>query len=154
MSPEAADALAKRIINLWRGGPPLTEWRELLTTLDEGRAGTALVRLRNELTDPPSIARFRSEYKSIHGDPPHRGIGEHDCHWCQDTGWTETAPLEAHGGHVYTGWKPCTRCDEGRTRETSETWTKSPVRRFVSDDEAQRLTLAVQQRHAPRKEKA
>lgn len=65
MTPAAADALAKRWINIWRGGPSLTEIIDALLPLDEGRAGTALVRLRNESDHAPSIARFLAVYRSL-----------------------------------------------------------------------------------------
>jgi hypothetical protein len=63
---EATD-LAKRIINCWRGGPPLTEWIDELKRLDAGMAGTAYIRLRREHEHAPSIARFLAEYRGVHG---------------------------------------------------------------------------------------
>ena len=67
MTAQEADDLAKRIINAWRGGPPLNDWREELARLDAGMAGTAFVRLRRTIEDAPSIARFLAEYRAVRG---------------------------------------------------------------------------------------
>ena len=138
MTPAEADELGKRIINNWRGGPPLAEWREELAELDAGKAGTAYVRLRRTLEHAPSIARFIAEYKSLDTDD---ASTKDKCGWCAN-GWTETQRHLAHG-HPYYGWQPCNRCNEGRANETSEAWTKSPIRQFISDAEADRLIAAL-----------
>lgn len=78
MTPEAADALGKRFVNTWRGCALLSEWKEQLEPLDEGRAGTAFVRLRSECQDAPTIAKFLSVYRSLHTgtrETPHRCPG-------------------------------------------------------------------------------
>lgn len=154
MTSDQADQLAKRIINCWRGGPPLAEWRDLLATLDEGAAGTAFVRLRNELDNAPSIARFRQECNALRTHDTPTRIGEPDCGWCDDTGWTETA-VHTDGHHAYSGVKPCSHCSEGSQRAASQTWTGSRPRHFVGEAEAARLLAAERQRHgAGRKDAA
>ena len=130
MTPDAADFLAKRIINTWRGGPPITEWREQLTQLDEGQAGTAFARLRGQLDNAPSIARFMSEYRSLH-----TASADDKCGDCANSGWVpielpngDTAWYE-HNGQQYTGAKPC-RCRHGQTAAASKTWTEATRRRI------------------------
>lgn len=146
MNRDTADVLAKRIINCWRGGPPLVEWIDELERLDEGPAGTTFVRLRRSIEHAPSIARFMAEYNSLHTDDAStRGPV---CGWCDNTGWTQTRPHQAHGV-AYSGVEPCDRCDEGRARRNSDAWTKSAPRDFISDAEATRLETAEQQRHKP-----
>lgn len=144
MTPTEATALATRILRTFNG-PPLADWEEELGELDAGRAGTAYVRIRREhLTKWLSIAEFAAVYRSLHTDdastrPP-------ACGWCDNTGWTQT-PDHVQRAAVYSGVKPCTRCPEGRAREVSETWTKSPLRQFITDAEAERLIAATRARH-------
>jgi hypothetical protein len=87
MTPAEATDLAKRIINVWRGGPPLSEWVDTLEPLEAGAAGTAFIRLRRDEVDAPSIARYHAVYRSLH-------TGEHDqrCPRCQGDHWVELAP--------------------------------------------------------------
>lgn len=67
MTRDEATELAKRIINCWRGGPPLAEWIEELLPLDNGMASTTFVRLRRTLEHAPSVARFLAEYRGVRG---------------------------------------------------------------------------------------
>ncbi len=140
MTHDEADAIAKRIINCWRGGPPLTEWIEELQRLDAGTAGTTYARLKRTSEHAPSIAKFIAEYNAL--DTHDASTKAAKCGWCDDTGWTETRRHQARA-QVYAGWEPCTRCSEGRAREVSETWTKSPPRDFITDAEADRLIAAI-----------
>lgn len=95
MTPDEADQLAKRIINTWHGGPPLAEWRDTLTELDAGTAGTTYVRLRAELDHAPSIARYLSEYRTLH--TPANDPIRHHCHHCHGTGWLTCVDDRRHG---------------------------------------------------------
>lgn len=65
MRNDEADYLAKRIINMWRGGPPLAEWVEFLTELDAGQAGTVFARLTRTREHAPTIATFLAEYRAL-----------------------------------------------------------------------------------------
>jgi hypothetical protein len=143
MTHAEADALAKRIINCWRGGPPLTEWIDELERLDAGTAGTTYARLKRTSEHAPSIAKFYAEYNAL--DTHDGGTRPADCRFCDGTGWLETRRHQAMGV-AYSGCEPCSRCSEGRAREVSETWTKSPVRDFVTDAEAERLIAAGRER--------
>lgn len=111
MTPLEADMLAKRIINTWRGGPPLTEWVGVLTTLDYGTAGTCFVRLRDDLEHAPSIAKWMHTYKSLRtpaNDPT-------DLRACHRNGCTDGAItyFTSHRGHRYRHTARCT-CTAGR----------------------------------------
>lgn len=140
MTPAEADDLAKRIINCWRGGPPLTEWRDELVQLDAGQAGTTYARLKRDLEHAPSIARFIAEYRAL--DTHDGGNRPAKCGVCGDSGWIEAQRHQSHG-QVYSGWAPCVYCAEGRAREASVTWTKSPPRTFLTDRDADRLLAAM-----------
>jgi hypothetical protein len=148
MERSAALPLVSRIEATWSTGHPWSgqrcdEWIDALLTLDAGSAGTAFARLRLTHADCPSIATFVQTVKALHTtDASNR---PKECGWCDDSGWTET-PRHTARGVVYTGWEPCTHCSEGREREVSETWTKSPPRTFVTDPEAERLVAAGKER--------
>lgn len=121
MTPTDADTLAKRIINTWRGGPPLRDWTEVLTPLDAGRAGTAYARLRARNDHPPSIAQYIAEYNQLDTARP----GEHDpCGDCNSTGWIDAPDRHWPEGRTSTQMKPCPYCDEGRARAASRIWTE------------------------------
>lgn len=115
MNHEAADALAKRIINTWRGGPPLQDWVDTLDPLDEGTAGTAYIRLRNENENAPSIAVFMRQYRSLETATT-APIRQDSCplNRCASDGWI-TASFTADG-RPYTGVEPC-GCPAGRNNE-------------------------------------
>jgi len=109
MNHTEADALAKRIINTWRGGPPLAEWTSALLDLDAGTAGTAFIRCRNQYTDPPTIAAFVATYRTL-STRANQPTGEH-C-GCGDglvAVWIE------RGGRQIRCAAPCT-CPLGRAR--------------------------------------
>lgn len=149
MERSEAIPLVSRIEATWSTGnawPPARcdEWIDAMRSIpDAGTAGTAFARLRGTHTDCPSIAVFIQTAKALHmTDASNR---PKECGWCDDSGWTETARHQAMGV-VYTGWEPCSRCSEGRAREVSETWTKSPVRDFVTDTDAERLIVACRER--------
>lgn len=108
MTPDEADALGKRIINNWRGGPPLVEWIDALVPLHAGQAGTTFIRLRDELEHAPSIAKFRQTYRGIHT----RETDER-CEACGGNG-TVTGPTFDRNGHTYTSAIPCPSCEAGR----------------------------------------
>jgi hypothetical protein len=134
MTPDAAHELAKRIINTWRGGPNLTEWRDELETLDEGRAGTAFQRLRRTAEHAPTIARFLGEYRAIQSDDP--SDPDNTCTTCSNSGWTIQATADGdplhyeHRGVRYSGAKPCPQCTHGQQASQSQTWTKATRRRL------------------------
>jgi hypothetical protein len=140
VTPTEASDLGKKIINAWHGGPPLVQWIEELEPLDAGQAGTAFVRLRRQLEHCPSIARFFAEYHAL--DTRDGGNTKPKCGWCEGMGWLET-PRHVNRGQVYSGWEPCSHCDQGRASEVGECWTKSPTRTFLSDAEADRLLAAI-----------
>lgn len=112
MTPTEADTLAKRIINTWRGGPPLTEWANLLEQLQAGRAGTAFIRLRDELEHAPTIARFRTAYRSVRTRED-----DETCEHCANDG-TITGPTFERHGHTYSSAIPCPHCEHGRLAAT------------------------------------
>lgn len=124
-------------------------WIELLTPLDEGRAGTAFVRLRHS-DEPPTPRAFERTYRTINSTPTNRDPFHPGCAHCDDTGWITTAN-HTRNGTTYSGVKPCAHCDEGRARAQSQTWTQSPPRHFISDTEAERLAGAERARHNPPK---
>lgn len=79
MTRDEAEQLAKRIINTWRGGPPLADWVQILEPLEHGYAGTTYVRLRAQDENPPTIARFLATYRGVRGPTdtaPRRETGE------------------------------------------------------------------------------
>lgn len=138
MTPNEAATIAAKILARFTG-PPADAWEETLATLDAGRAGTALARItRSHEHRWLSIAQFLAIYNGLHMDD---ASTKPKCGWCDGTGWLETLQHVARG-QVYSGVEPCTRCNEGRAREVSECWTKSPDRQFVSDAEAERLVAA------------
>lgn len=111
VTPTEADTLAKRIINTWRGGPPLTEWIDVLGPLEAGRAGTAFVRLRGDSENPPSIARFRQVYASLH-----TASSDAKCASCGGDGWVTATPVERWGVEYRTA-RPC-HCNTSAKVET------------------------------------
>ena len=143
MTPIDATNLAVRILKTFTG-PAAEDWEEELLHLDAGRAGTAFARLRREHDHQRlSIAHFLSVYRSLNTEDG--STKKPECGWCDGTGWTQTKQRHQLNGNVYSGVEPCTRCDEGRAREVSETWTKSPERQFISDAEADRLIKAIKE---------
>jgi hypothetical protein len=111
MTPTEADALAKRIINTWRGGPPLREWIDTLQPLDAGTAGTAYIRLRGTSDQAPTIARYTAVYASLHTKPS--SDTTHTCERCTD-GW-QTLEYE-NNGRTYRGSHPCP-CPTGQRNQ-------------------------------------
>lgn len=147
MTRDEADALAKRIINCWRGGPPLDEWRDELEHLDAGTAGTTYARLKRSIDHAPSIARFMAEYNSLHTSD---GGTRAPCRYCGDSGWVQRLWKQwAIGASVYTGAEPCSECAAGKTAAASRTWLESKPRDFITDAEADRLVAAMKARHKP-----
>lgn len=119
MTPTEADQLAKRIINCWHGGPPITEWREELTPLDHGQAGTALARLKRTSEHAPTIARFLTEYRAL-SMVDGGSYTKSPCSACSDTGWLEAELLVQRdkAGEIirtYTQVDRC-RCQRKATR--------------------------------------
>lgn len=112
MTLTEATELAKRIINTWRGGPPLTEWTDVLLELDAGTAGTAFIRLRNDTDHTPTIARYLAIYRSLH-TPANDPINQPDCPDCGRTGWARSARPDHAGNPCVT---PC-GCPAGRHAE-------------------------------------
>jgi hypothetical protein len=150
MERAAAIALVSRIEATWSTGKPwigarADEWIDALMALDEGAAGTAFARLRSSHPDAPNIATFMAHARAVTTTDPST---VEKCGWCDNTGWTQTAD-HVKAGVVYSGVEPCTHCPEGRAREVSETWTKAPLREFITDTEAERLSAAERQRNKP-----
>jgi hypothetical protein len=138
MTTTEADELAKRIINTWRGGPPLTEWRDELLPLDAGQAGTAFARLKRTLENAPSIARFLAEYRSLQ---MHDASNPDDkCPECSNSGWVACFRQYENKGEVYSGARPCAECGHGRVAAQSQTWQRAPHREPVSDARLAELT--------------
>lgn len=119
MNSTEADALAKRMINSFRGGPPLADWVEELTPLDVGRAGTAYARLRSTLDHAPTVARFMVEYNALDTERPGSRPA---CNDCEGTGWISAPDRVWPDNRHSTQCKPCSYCDEGRKRAMSRTW--------------------------------
>ena len=112
--PQWATELAIRISETWpRGGPSIQVWEEELAELDEGRAGTAYVRLRRSERSAPSIALFFATYHSVESsDASTRGPV---CMVCDGAGWVESremirVPNRAPVSQV----EPCRSCPLGR----------------------------------------
>lgn len=143
MTEQEADTIAKRIINCWRGGPSLTDWKETLQPLNHGQAGTTYARLRNEREHAPTIKAFRDTYNALDTND----TSEHQCPDCADTGWIDAYYRYAHNGIPYTAATPCGRCTNGQTAASSKLWTQAPQRQPLTDTEAIRLTTALHQQH-------
>lgn len=115
MNRESADALAKRIINSSRGGPPLQDWVDCLDELDEGTAGTAYIRLLNNVEPPWSVKRYMEAYHALQTAatrPPRQEqcpLGR-----CPGDGWQRLEFVE--NGKPYEGVKPCD-CPAGQAHE-------------------------------------
>lgn len=68
MNNNAAEILAAKISQTW-GKAPSDAWIDFLCELeDEGRAGTAYVRLRDTCQRLPSMAEFRQAYNAVRGE--------------------------------------------------------------------------------------
>ena len=128
MEPSAALVLAGKIETTWSTRPWANakgrDWAEALESIDEGAAGTAFARLRNNHPREPSIAEFMGVVGSI------KTIGPRDlthCAECGNSGLVQADDIvieaETRSGvaaepRVYSAVKPCT-CAEGRQREGS-----------------------------------
>lgn len=86
MTPNAARALAERIINHWRTGS-LTEWTETLLPLDEGTAGTTHAKLVATTNTYPGIPTYLAKYRNLHtpANDPIPTAGYH-CDRCDNNG--------------------------------------------------------------------
>lgn len=117
MNHQAADALAKRIVGSWRSGPPLQDWVDTLDPLDEGAAGTAYIRLRNEHEGDraPSCATFRKMYHSLETAAT-APIRQETCplNRCAGDGWI--VGVFTAEERTYEGVEPC-GCPVGRNNE-------------------------------------
>lgn len=115
MTPEASLALAQRVLNTWRGGPPLQEWVDALDPLDEGTAGTAYIRLRNSSETSPTIAAFMRIYTNL-ATASTRPIRQDSCPLgrCPGDGWVRHERIIDK--RTYTAVEPC-GCPAGRSNE-------------------------------------
>ena len=104
MTPQAADALAKRIINTWHTRIPLDEWTSTLLDLDEGTAGRTFARLKVTDEHGPSIARFMHTYRAQHTPANDPTSQPHTCDRCDNNGiiaaWLDHNPRT---GTTFTG---------------------------------------------------
>lgn len=109
MTEHEARALYVRIANSWpaeQRGVAAETWIEVLADLDAGTAGTALIRLRNDIARTPSIKQFRDAYYALR-TPANEPVGP-ACEYCDSTGWL--ASDKPAGGREC---RPCT-CHAGR----------------------------------------
>jgi len=124
---EQARELAARIHSTWAGGPTAEVWVEELLPLDEGTAGTTLVRLRRELERAPSVAKFLDRYRGL---STRSATARVECVMCDGEGWVTSSEspvrsmvrdddgnlVAAEGEkfeHRYSYVTPCT-CEAGR----------------------------------------
>lgn len=117
MTEHEARSLYVRLANSFPGehrGVAAETWIEVLTDLDAGIAGTTILRLRDELERPPSIAQFKRRYYALRA--PLLDTIHHTCHMCGQTGWrTITGP---DGDPILPATvRPCT-CPHGQHAET------------------------------------
>lgn len=118
MTPNEAVVLAEKLRNSWpQSKISLDVWAEELASLDAGRAGTALARLRRESEHSPSIARFIMEYRAVETHQHHRDPYVHECGDCEDTGFVEVRrPQDSLT--AASSVKPC-MCKAGQELEPS-----------------------------------
>lgn len=117
--PMWCQQLAEKIYETWpRSNLPMHVWEEELTILDdldshaEGRAGTALRRLRRELRHPPTIAEFLEAYRSVQVNDA--STREH-CQACDSSGWVDhPCQLKTPQGTDYRSVTACSRCELGK----------------------------------------
>ena len=118
-------ALMSRIESTWSNqrwpGALISEWTDVLQTLDEGAAGTAFVRLRNEAKPTISIPEFIGVVRALRTDDPGR---REPCGDCDSTGWLAAPDRIWEDGRTSTQVKPCGHCPEGRQAATSRIWTE------------------------------
>lgn len=139
VNPTDADALAKRIINTWRGGPLLTEWIDTLTELDQGTAGTTYVRLRNDTDHAPTIAAFLRTYRGLSTAATHPPPQDHcPSGRCSGDGWITTE--RTISGHPVRCAEPCT-CPLGRSYESGYRRTVAAARPTTEPAEPKELAL-------------
>jgi hypothetical protein len=94
MNPDQAADLATRIVQTWPRAIAAHVWEEELLDLDQGRAGTALVKLRRSMKSAPSIAEYLDKYRELYNEdggtrpvglralrqPGHDRRDDHDLH--------------------------------------------------------------------------
>lgn len=87
MLTEQADALARRIVNLWRSTPKLVEWVNKLESLDHELAERTIDLLRDEHAGGSMpIAQFSQKYRELSA-PPLRVGAPGRCELCDGTGF-------------------------------------------------------------------
>ncbi len=118
-------ALISRIESTWSNqrwpGALVNEWTDVLQTLDEGAAGTAFVRLRNQGKPTIAIPEFIGVVRSLTVDDPGR---REPCTDCDGTGWLETTERVWDDGRTSSQYKPCPHCPDGQQRAGSRVWTE------------------------------
>lgn len=128
MTPAESEALAKRIINVWRLTPALDEWSDALVGYEHAQAVATLRALRTEVDGALSIARFVKRYRELgEASAPatarrRRGPSER-CELCEGCGFVDVpGPVEVVNGepHPYTALAPCP-CTGAPTPFTQET---------------------------------
>lgn len=76
-------------------------WIEILQELEAGTAGTAVIRLRDELDRPPTIHQFKQRYYALHtptNDPIR--MATLACADCGGSGWlSRRTPIQVVVGH-------------------------------------------------------
>jgi hypothetical protein len=126
MTPDERDLLVRKLRAIWPdGGPSNMMWADVFDPLEAGQAGTALLRLRNELDKCPTIAQFMGKVREIRTRVQDPTPGDDECRrgLCDGSGWlpatfTRGRGIQADGESVpltYTGVHPCV-CPAGQER--------------------------------------
>lgn len=113
MTPQQAIDLATRISQTWPRGIGANVWEEELLALEEGRAGTAFVKLRRTTKSAPSIAEFFEVYLSLHTED--RSTRPDDCARCDNQGTVAALVRTDSGAEVWGPVVACS-CEWGRLK--------------------------------------
>ena len=121
MTPEQARTLVQQMAATWNDGTwndtAVRVWIDDLADLQEGAAGTALVKLRRTWKPAgrqthPSIQEFYEQYKAVDTYQPPERV---PCTVCEGSGWEQTTTT-SETGVPYSAVAPC-RCQNGRNHD-------------------------------------
>ena len=121
MTPEQARTLVQQMAATWNDGTwndtAVRVWIDDLADLQEGAAGTALVKLRRTWKASgrqthPSIQEFYEIYKTVDTYQPPEKV---PCTACDGTGWEQTTTT-SETGVPYSAVAPC-KCQNGRAND-------------------------------------